>query len=404
MTITRKRRLAFYMFALIGFTLTFSMVLFPENAFQAAVRGLDVWWNVVFPALLPFFIAAEILMGLGVVHFMGVMLEPLMRPLFRVPGSGAFVMSVGLASGFPIGAILTAKLRSQNMISKEEGERLMSFTNTADPLFMFGAVAVGMLAYPQIGYTIAVAHYLSSISVGLLMRFHKPSAAPSSAPGSKRQFILIRAAKSLVEARTKEQRPFGKLMGDAVRNSVSSLLLVGGFIISFSVVIEILNASGIVAWIAEIFAVSSDYLLLITNGILEITLGCQVASQSSLAMTHKIMAVSGVIAWSGLSVHGQVASIISGTDLDIKPYLVARAIHATLAAVYTLLLFQFDLVPALDASVPIYATLELGQRYLLSASVLGRVMTGWVLLAVGVGLFQAISRLRLSIFKVKSGL
>ena len=395
-----KTYIYYYLAALAGFVVTFSMVIYPENAFQAAVTGLDVWWRVVFPALLPFFIAAELLMGLGVVHFMGVLLEPMMRPLFKVPGTGSFVMAVGLASGFPIGSILTARLRRQNLCSKEEGERLMSFTNTADPLFMFGAVAVGMLAFPQIGYTIAAAHYLSSLTVGLLMRFHKPDAPPSSHSNGSKQFILTRASQELIKARQSDDRPFGKVMGDAVRNSVNSLLLIGGFIIAFSVMIEIFNVSGVAGLFSAATRMPQELVMLITNGILEVSLGCQQAANSSLALGGKIIATSAIIAWSGLSVHGQVASIISDTDLDIRPYLVARVIHALLAGFYTAILFDLNLAPAFSDWLPNFAALSLGARYLLSTRYLAVILGLWV----GAGILTTVSvffsRVRVKAFKV----
>lgn len=78
-----------YFMAFIACFITICMVQYPKDVFDSAVMGLNLWWNVVFPALLPFFILSEILMGLGVVHFIGVLLEPLMRPLFNVPGVGA---------------------------------------------------------------------------------------------------------------------------------------------------------------------------------------------------------------------------------------------------------------------------------------------------------------------------
>ena len=126
--------------ALITVIMTILIIIFSESAFQAALEALLVWWEVVFPSLLPFFIIAELLMGLGVVHFLGTLLEPLMRPVFKVPGVGAFAMSMGLASGYPIGAKITANLRRNKLCTKVEAERLISFTNTADPLFMVGAV------------------------------------------------------------------------------------------------------------------------------------------------------------------------------------------------------------------------------------------------------------------------
>lgn len=336
-----------YILAFIGLALTVSMVFFPEDAFEAAVKGLDVWWNIVFPALLPFFIGSEILMGLGVVHFMGVLLEPLMRPVFRVPGVGSFVMAMGLASGFPIGSILTTRMRKEKLVTRIEGERLMSFTNTADPLFMFGAVAVGMFGLPHVGVSIAAAHYLSSLSVGLLMRFHgKEKRARREAKTGEN--ILVRGLKSLVEARDKDRRPLGQLMGDAIRNSVNTLLLIGGFIILFSVIIRILDVVGIVAIFSSFLnlllgplGISPGLSPAIISGFFEVTLGCQLAGSApeAIPLYQKIMIAGSVIAWSGLSVHAQVASIISETDMRITPFIIARAIHALLAGVYTCLLF-----------------------------------------------------------------
>src|SRR5690606_10770159 len=58
--------------ALIGVALTTSVILYPEDAFEASVGGLRLWFEVVLPALLPFFVLAEMMIGLGVVHFIGV--------------------------------------------------------------------------------------------------------------------------------------------------------------------------------------------------------------------------------------------------------------------------------------------------------------------------------------------
>ena len=143
-----------YLVAAVASAITLAVMLMPEVSFAASLEGLRVWWEIVFPALLPFFILCDVLMGLGVVHYIGALLEPLMRPLFGVPGVGAFAFAMGLASGYPIGARITARLRREGMCSRVEAERLVSFTNTADPLFMVGAVAVGMFRMPSLGATL----------------------------------------------------------------------------------------------------------------------------------------------------------------------------------------------------------------------------------------------------------
>lgn len=120
-----------------------SIIAFPQESVDASIRGLNMWWEIVFPSLLPFFIVSEMLIGFGVVKFIGVLLEPLMRPIFRVPGVGGFVWAMGMASGYPAGAKLTARLRQEGQLTRIEAERLVSFTNSSNPLFIFGAVSVG---------------------------------------------------------------------------------------------------------------------------------------------------------------------------------------------------------------------------------------------------------------------
>jgi nucleoside recognition membrane protein YjiH len=83
--------------------LCLSMLIFPKETYEAATLGLNTWWTIVFPSLLPFFIIAELFLGLGVVHFISILLEPVMRPIFNLPGSAAFVVALGYSSGFPVG-------------------------------------------------------------------------------------------------------------------------------------------------------------------------------------------------------------------------------------------------------------------------------------------------------------
>lgn len=358
-----KKDTLIYLGAFFTVFLAVSMVLYPEDAFSAAKEGLNLWFNVVFPALLPFFIAAELLIGVGVVHFMGVLLEPLMRPVFNVPGSGSFVMAVGLASGFPIGSILTGKLRAKEMCNKTEGERLMSFANTADPLFMFGAVAVGMFHKVEYGLLIAIAHYLSCLTVGVIMSFYKRSdRSESSDKYSNKRNILLKALISLKKAREEDGRPVGKLLGDAIKNSVNTMLSIGGFIILFSVLTRILLKIGVLGFIANglltvlaPLGVTFDLVVAYIAGIFEVTLGSQqVALATNASVLSQLVAVGFVIAFSGISVIAQVASMVSHTDLSIKPFVFARIIHGILAATYTFLLVKFGIVNVLPTALPAF--------------------------------------------------
>jgi sporulation integral membrane protein YlbJ len=129
-----RSRISALVWAAAAVVLTLTLVYYPQTALEAAKDGLNLFLNVVFPSLLPFFILSEIMLGLGVVHFIGILFEPLMRPLFNVPGEGAFVLSMGLAAGYPMDAVITARFRKGDMCTQVEGERMLAFSNTADPV------------------------------------------------------------------------------------------------------------------------------------------------------------------------------------------------------------------------------------------------------------------------------
>lgn len=337
--------------------LTLSLVIYPEDGVNAAIEGLKIFWEIVFPSLLPFFVLSEIMLGMGVVHFIGVLLEPLMRPLFNVPGVGAFALSMGLAAGYPMDAVITGKFRRSQMCTRVEGERLLSFTNTADPLFIFGAVAVGMFGRPDLGLILAIAHYISSFTVGIIFKYYryydKPLNLNDNNEACKNGGLFRRAVRALFKARREDGRTFGRLMGDAVKESMATLLMIGGFIMLFSVLVKIASVFGIlnmvnpvIGNILKFFNISPSLAPAVFQGILEIDLGTMAASQVAAPLADKAIVASWVIAWSGLCVHGQVASVIHDTDIRMGPYMIARILHGIFAAFYTWLLLG-PLAPAL---------------------------------------------------------
>lgn len=360
-----RSRLLAYAMAFGTVIVTVAMTQYPKDAFDAAILGLNLWWNVVFPALLPFFILSEILMGFGVVHFIGVLLEPLMRPLFNVPGVGAFALSMGLASGYPMDAVITSKFRQNKLCTAVEAERLLSFTNTADPLFMFGAVAVGMFAMPELGAVLAIAHYISSFMVGIFFRYHgrrrDQQMSDCGIEGAGQGNIMLRAFRSLYHARLQDGRSFGQLLGDSVKNSMQTILLIGGFIILFSVFLRIMQAIGVTSFLSVAVAAllnSVGFELSLTSalvsGLFEIDLGTLAAAQADAPFVQKAAVASAIIAWSGLSVHGQVASIVIESGIRMGPYMIGRLLHAFLAAILTMLFLGPGQPVVKQMAVPVF--------------------------------------------------
>lgn len=350
---TAPKRSTTTILATVVVFLTLSLVMYPQEGFKAGVDGLKLFWDVVFPSLLPFFILSELLLGVGIVHALGVLLEPLMRPLFSVPGVGAFALSMGLAAGYPMDAVITSKFRKNKLCTRIEGERLLAFTNTADPLFMFGAVAVGMFHSPQLGMLLAIAHYISAFMVGLAFKFYGVRAErtyreedivqESRVKGN----IFKRSFGEMMRAREEDGRTLGKLLGDAVNDSIKTLLMICGFIIFFAVLFKVLSLSGIVPLLAlpiemvfRMIGLDVGLVQSFVAGLFEIDIGSAMAAQTSAPLIEQLIIVSFIIAWSGLSVHAQVASVLTGTDIRMTPYMVARLLHAVLAGAFTLIFYN----------------------------------------------------------------
>ncbi|HWO74815.1 MAG TPA: sporulation integral membrane protein YlbJ [Bacillus sp. (in: firmicutes)] len=381
-----------------------SLIVFPEEAFEASIRGLNMWWEIVFPSLLPFFIISEMLIGLGVVKFIGVLLEPFMRPLFRVPGVGGFVWAMGMASGNPAGAKLSARLRQEKQITRIEAERLASFTNCSNPLFIFGAVSVGFFNNPRLGIILAAAHYLGNFFVGLVMRYHGRKEERGGYRKERRRVSIRKALRALHRTRISDKRPLGQILGDAVISSIQTLLMIGGFIILFSVVNKLLFHLHITSAISfvfnqlfSLFQLPKEMSIPFISGLFEITLGSQMMSQiQESSVLQQAILVSFILAFAGFSIQAQVASIFAQTDIRFKPFFIARLLQGIFAALITIILwnplYKGVVQKHPSESIPVYGESQsVWNEMLLSLKQMGPLLT---ILALSLSCLILLGRIR----------
>ncbi|MFC7678212.1 sporulation integral membrane protein YlbJ [Paenibacillus sp. GCM10028914] len=330
------------------FSVIILMAVYPEAVLQSALRGLEIWWEVLFPSLFPFFVISEVLLGFGVVHLIGTLLDPLMKPLFRIPGSGGFVAAMGYVSGYPVGAKLTAKLWEQKMVNRDEGERLVAFTTSSDPIFLIGAVSIGFFHNPRIGLILALAHYGSGLIVGLLMRFHgqKNSSALDQSIELPKGNRIKTALRNMHKAREEDGRDLGTLIKHAVQSSLQLIIVVGGLVVFFSVFLELWTRAGVIPVINQIVnallslvGIPEQLSTALVGGLFEVTLGARYAGEAGemIPLAYKAAAAAFILSWGGLSVHAQIASILNATNLRYIPFMVARLIHGVLAVVAVLI-------------------------------------------------------------------
>jgi sporulation integral membrane protein YlbJ len=343
----RVRLLPYWGAAFCITALLVSMIFFPAEALSASLRGLSIWWDILFPALLPFFVIAELMLGFGLVHFFGTFFDPMMRPLFRVPGIGGFVMAMGFASGYPVGSKLTAQLWDHRLISREEGERLVSFTTTADPIFLIGAVSVGFFHDPGLAVIFAVAHYGGAVILGLIMRFHGKKEFEGTVEPTQGS-LLFRALRAMHHARIQDGRPLGVLLEQAVTSSLKLIIVIGGLVVFISVVMEMLTQAHLMGMLVsfidmllQAIGIPVSLTQAVVNGLFEVTLGAKAAGEAgeSTPLIGKAAIGAFVLSWAGLSVHAQILSILNHTDIRYMPFLLSRFLHGCISAILVFLIW-----------------------------------------------------------------
>lgn len=327
---------------LIGVSFILCLIIYPSISVNSASTGMKLWFNTVFPALFPFFIGVELLHKSGFVRIIGIIMEPLMRPIFRIPGCGAFTFAVGVTSGYPMGAKVTAELRRKKEVTKIEGERMLAYCNNSGPLFIVGAVGVGMFKSQSLGYILLLTHILACVTVAFIFRYY----GHDTKKRMKKENILIKLHKELISK--PEYNNLGELLATSIQNSLKTIISIGGYIILFSVIINILKIK-IIPLIAGLFyelsfkTVEKSLISAIICGFIEITTGANLTTQAiNISFIAKICSVALILGWAGLSVHAQVIGIISDTDMSIKPYLIGKAIQSILAGLYTYILVNLN--------------------------------------------------------------
>lgn len=331
-------RLKNYTLPLIFLIFALCLVLFSSTNLSAAKTGLTLWATSVVPSLFPFFIATELLIQTNMPYILGRFLKIFMKPLFNISGEGSFAFIMGVISGYPTGATIASNFRKNNILTKQECERLLSFTNNSGPLFIIGTVGISMFGSSTIGFLLFITHLLASISVGIIFRFWKKDEQNSD---EIKHYIQ--------KSKTVTFSNLGEVIATSIKNATSTILLIGGFVVLFSVIISILKTSNVLGILSNMVIPSFNLLHIPTNfitpfltGILEITNGISLISKIQIKiLSINILFSAFLLGFGGISVLLQVLSITSKTDLSIKPYILGKILHGILATIYTFLFINF---------------------------------------------------------------
>lgn len=296
-----------------------------ETILKSVDFSLNVFKNNIFPSLFPFFVLSNILIKCGLPEFMGNLFKGLMNKVFKIKGVTAFIFFMSIISGNPANAKYTRELYKDGKIDKYEATKILCFTCFSNPLFILGTVSILFLNNKEVGGLILFCHYIGNLLIGFGMRGYHPS---------KKEYektSLKKAVDAMHKKRISNTGSFGEVITNSLISSINTLLLILGVITTCLVLTTIIDNN-----------LNLDSVLgSVINGFIEMTQGLKYISLEAIPLKLKCILTVMILSFGGLSVHMQIMSILSDTDIKYLPFLCARVCHAVISSALTYILFDF---------------------------------------------------------------
>lgn len=287
--------------------LFFSMLSFPQTVFTGASYGLVLWLRHVLPTLLPYMILINVLICTPALHWICRITSTFLCPLLGTSYYGTFAVLTGFLCGYPMGAKTTSDLLNVNKISRSEASYLLSFCNNTSPAFILSYVVAQNMKERNLCIPFFLILTFTPLMLSFIFRlfYRLPESScsfPQVTPGS-----FSNPSESISDS----------FLDRCILNAFESVTKVGGYMMMFSVLIQLL---------ASVLPNTIFSLLLYSS--LEISTGIRLLFSSALYTTEKIILCAFLTSFGGWCCIAQTYSMISSSQLPILPYITAKLVTA----------------------------------------------------------------------------
>ena len=287
--------------------LFFSMLSFPQTVFTGASYGLVLWFRHVLPTLLPYMILINVLICTPALHWICRITSTFLCPLLGTSYYGTFAVLTGFLCGYPMGAKTTSDLLNVNKISRSEASYLLSFCNNTSPAFILSYVVAQNMKERNLCIPFFLILTFTPLMLSFIFRlfYRLPESScsfPQVTPGS-----FSNPSESISD----------NFLDRCILNAFESVTKVGGYMMMFSVLIQLL---------ASVLPNTIFSLLLYSS--LEISTGIRLLFSSALYTTEKIILCAFLTSFGGWCCIAQTYSMISSSQLPILPYITAKLVTA----------------------------------------------------------------------------
>lgn len=286
-----------------------SLLITPNIITTEILEALKVFINTLFPSIFPFFLVSDLLISYNFPNTLNKYLKEVTKKIFHVEGASSFVIIMSMLSGFPSGAKYIKTLLDKNLINIDEANYLIIFTHFANPLFVL-TVTKGLFKNTQLSYIILICMYLSNLILGFIIR-------PKQVKSNKKSLETLKIPN------------FSTNLTSSIISSLKLLAIILGNTCFFYIVTGL---------IMKLFY-HNQLITILINGFFDITRGITSLTNLSGFTILKSILILTFLAFGGININMQVASIISNSNIKYSNFLIGRlcqcAISITLFLIIT---------------------------------------------------------------------
>lgn len=275
------------------------------------IFSISIFVKNIFPFLFPMFIISSILIDLNIPYFLGKIFKKPFSYLFKANNNSSFIFFMSILTGFPSSAKYTNDLIDRNLLSKNEAQKILTFTFFSNPLFVIGTVGVSFYKSITLGLYLYIAHVLGNIITGIILRNYKKDYNTLNNYRDINKFNLFNS------------------LTKSIKESVEVLMNIFGTFTFFLIIINL-------------FFDPNNIIEIFMSGILEMTCGLKYLSLSNISLNFKLYLSIFFISFGGLSIHFQMFNILNKKKIKYLPFFISRIIHSLGSIIILFILLQGD--------------------------------------------------------------
>lgn len=284
--------------------LSTAILIFSEECFDGALRGLEFCFGILVPSLFPFMAVSSFIVKSGLTNKFGKPFRFIMRKFFGLNSCFAPIILLSMIGGYPVGAKGISSLLKNRSVSYAEAEKAALFAVCAGPGFIVNFVGISLYANEKIGFIILCSQIVSVPLLGIFTNFFFRNKTSDYYSISEIKNKTLPTSSAIVESAAESSR---------------GIVNICVFVVLFS------SFTGIVDSLIDDVNIENAVFCL-----LEVCLAV-----NKLSMNCPVEVVAFAIGFGGLCVHFQIFSVLGELKVNKFIFFLIRIIQGIITAILT---------------------------------------------------------------------